>query len=126
MMTPEQQAELIADYKAQLPHILDHDPAPITCERVLWYVGAEFGVSVGKLRGANRQAHVAQARFAAMKIMHEDLGKTLAEIGRLVGNRDYTTIINALRRCDEIAEHNAKYRGAIGRARAALGLMGHG
>jgi chromosomal replication initiator protein len=61
--------------------------------KVLSIVARHFGISVSQLTGKKRNAHFVQPRQITMFILRDELGLTLPEVGRLLGNRDHTTII---------------------------------
>ena len=54
-------------------------------------------VTEADLKGPSRRPHVTWPRFEAMYLMHE-AGHSLPEIGRFLGGRDHTTILNGCRR----------------------------
>lgn len=56
-----------------------------------------FGVNEKEVRGPRRFRYLAQPRHAAMYVAHKRAGASLNKIGRLVGNRDHTTVMNAVR-----------------------------
>ncbi len=66
--------------------------------RVLQTVARETGVSVEEMRGARRTRHLVQARQVAAWLLARTRPElSLPQIGRLLGGRDHTTIIHAIR-----------------------------
>lgn len=62
------------------------------------------GLSVADLYGPSRRARLVKARHAAMYIAHKKGGHSLSKVGRIFGNRDHTTVMNAVRKV-EAAPH---------------------
>ena len=65
-------------------------------DRILDEVTRRFRVSNDDLVGASRKKGIVRARHVAMYLLHEELGMKDTEIGRLLGGRDHSTIINAV------------------------------
>lgn len=58
-------------------------------------------ITPAELRGRGRSRAVAEVRFAVMAAARHR-GMSLPQIGRGLGDRDHTTIINGLRRAREL------------------------
>ncbi len=65
-------------------------------DRIMEEVTRRFKVSNSDLVGASRKKPIVRARHVAMYLLHEELGMKDTEIGRLLGGRDHSTIINAV------------------------------
>lgn len=72
-------------------------------------VAAGFGVSRAELLGDGRHGYVTRARFAAAWIARRRHGYSTPRIGRAL-NRDHSTILNAIRRCEELRASDPDYR----------------
>lgn len=59
---------------------------------VLRRVADHYGVTAEALAGPARTRWISQARKAACRELH-DLGLSYAEVGALLGGRDYTTVM---------------------------------
>ena len=57
---------------------------------------SRFKLSNEDLVGPSRKKHIARARHIAMYLLHEELGMKDTDIGRLLGGRSHSTIINAV------------------------------
>lgn len=68
----------------------------------------EFDLTPGAILERNRARAIAFPRFAAMHVCHKRLGRSLPEIGRFFG-MDHTTILNGVRRAEEIRRSDADY-----------------
>ncbi|HEU4958987.1 MAG TPA: helix-turn-helix domain-containing protein [Sphingomonas sp.] len=78
-----------------------------------------FGFSVAQLTGDERRAAVVRARDAAAWTISICLGRSLAQIGRMLGDRDHSTIHAALRRADMRRDSDAEFRETTDSLRAA-------
>lgn len=82
------------------------------CQRV--------GVTPGDLRGRSRTRDVTYARHLAMYLMKEDARKTIAEIGRLFGNRDHSTVLAGITRITKETKTRPETTADIKSARESL------
>lgn len=77
-----------------------HDSA---ARRVLETVAKARGLRIGALCGSGRSAEVALGRHIAMYLMHVELGRKYAEVGRMFG-RDRTTVSHACALVEDLRE----------------------
>ena len=73
-------------------------PAPLTSEAVVSGVARYFNVSPATLAGPSRARPIAEARHVAMYLLREESQLPLKQIGRLLGNRDHSTVIHGCRK----------------------------
>lgn len=92
-------------------------PAP---EVVLDIVSRRTGASVADLRGRTRNRNVTYARHLAMFVLKEEARCTIAEIGRLLGNRDHSTVIAGIARIAIEQRTRAETSADLHAVRAAL------
>lgn len=69
--------------------------------RVIAEVSLTTGVRVSDILGPRRDKPIVRARFMAMGICRKHCNASLPEIGR-VFHRDHTSVLNAIRRVDEL------------------------
>ena len=75
-----------------------------------------LGVGVGRVLGSDRHNNYVVARYIISDILYSDriLTMSLKQIGRVLGNRHHTTIINCIRnisnRCEIDLDFRDKYR----------------
>jgi hypothetical protein len=74
---------------------------PQTSNLVIATAADMVGVSVAELLGARRYREIAEARFAIMAV-YSAAGWSLPRIGRMLGDRDHTTVLNGLRRAERL------------------------
>lgn len=72
-------------------------------------VAKQFFISYSELIGPRRQAQFTKARFAAAFVLHKR-GVSLTRIGKHLGNRDHTTIMNAIDRAEYMMERDEDYK----------------
>ncbi len=93
-------------------------------ECILSVVANTFDTTVEQLKGLRRDRGLALARFAAVALLLEFCpGLSYPAIGRLIGQRDHTTIIHARQRARELMlpnKYNAPWRHKYFTARAKL------
>jgi chromosomal replication initiator protein len=81
-------------------------PEPPAADAVIEAVCRRTGVPTADLRGRSRNRAVAYARHLAMYVLKEDARKSIAEIGRALGNRDHSTVLGGI---DRIAKDLRNY-----------------
>ncbi|HZN57762.1 MAG TPA: DnaA/Hda family protein [Planctomycetota bacterium] len=67
-------------------------------------VARHFGLAAEKLVSASRERHVAFARQVAMYLARRCTGKSLAEVGKYLGNRNYATVRCAEKKITKLLE----------------------
>lgn len=68
--------------------------------RVTTLVAKHFGLPVGDLKSKSRRQALADARGVAMFVVRGLTPLSFAEVGRLFGNRDHTTVLHACRKVE--------------------------
>lgn len=76
-------------------------PSVITPEEILALVAEHFKLAVAALIGRERNLLLAQARLVAILLLREEGHYPLTEIGRLLGNRDHSTIIHGYKKVSQ-------------------------
>lgn len=69
---------------------------PVALDRVtiiLKEVAREYGLTINDLRGDNRCRHIAHPRQMAYVRLRDETSLSYPAIGRILGNRDHTTIL---------------------------------
>jgi len=85
-------------------------PSNIEPEEVMSTVAGAFGVSVDKLKGADRRQEVVLPRQIAMYLLREDANYSLPKIGEAMGGRDHTTVMYACQKVTDLLERDDKLR----------------
>jgi chromosomal replication initiator protein len=93
-----------------------------TIEDVQRAVCAYFNLRAGDLRGKSRQRSVTLPRMVGMYLCRTGLGASLPEIGERFGGRDHTTVMNACRKIERLAEADLAVRSAVDTLRRKLAI----
>jgi hypothetical protein len=97
-------------------HNLTESVLILTPDEIIIKVCNLLGVAVGKTLGTDRHNNYVVARYIISDILYSDkiLTMSLKQIGRVLGNRHHTTIINCIRnienRCQVDKDFRDKYR----------------
>lgn len=89
--------------------------------RILWATGQRFHVTPEQLRGGARHSHLALARHVAMYLCKR-AGYSYPVVGRLLGNRDHTTVMSGVRKVERLVEIDPKVREHVVALATGLGL----
>ncbi|WP_029513449.1 chromosomal replication initiator protein DnaA [Mycoplasmopsis primatum] len=76
----------------------------ITPDIIIDYVAKYYKITRSELLGKSRRKDVVLARHIAIWITKKQLDLSLEQIGKLFGNRDHSTIINAVKKIDKESE----------------------
>ncbi len=83
------------------------DTTSITVEDIQRLVSDHYRVRIVDMKSANRSKPLVVARQAAMYLIKKYLDKSLVEIGRAFGGKDHTTVINAIKRIEELQQKDS-------------------
>lgn len=82
-------------------HRLDQSHTAKTGLQVLADVSAETGISIAEIKGRSRNGAIASARQLAMyEIRKQCPHLSMPQIGRMLGGRDHTTVLHAVRKLE--------------------------
>lgn len=99
-----------------IDHTLVNSNKILHPEEIILNVCKLFGAPIGKILSANKQMNYVTPRSIIADILYSDkiLSMSLKQIGRLLANRDHTTIMHSIRniknRCEYDLEFREKYR----------------
>lgn len=77
---------------------------------VISAVAKHFSVGKKSLLGDSRARPIARPRQILMYLLRRELGLPLAEVGRLVGGRDHTTVMHAVEKITHLASEDVQIR----------------
>jgi len=86
-------------------------------------VSAAFGVSARDIVSPRRSAECLQARRAVYLLARELTTKSYPAIGRAIGDRDHSTVLEGARRAQKCAEESEAFRALVAASRAAIETM---
>jgi chromosomal replication initiator protein len=72
----------------------------VLSRRAVTLVAKHFSLPVSEIRGKTRRQAVADARGVAMYLIRRLTAISYAEVGRMFGNRDHTTVLHACRKVE--------------------------
>ena len=69
-------------------------------DKIIYRIAQKHGVSVADIKGHSRKQHIVYARQEAAYVLRLERNLTLNQIGSLLGHKDHTTILHAVK-CHE-------------------------
>ena len=87
---------------------------------ILDAVGQVTNIPVDALTSKRREKQVAYARHLAMYLLRDLAHQSYAQIGRLLGGRDHTTVLHGFRRIEKLLEDDPDVRRDLMEIRAAI------
>jgi len=79
-------------------------------EQVVYIVSQHYHISSEEILGKRRNKAVAQARQMAMYMLRTELELSLPRVGKLVGDRDHTTVMHACKKIADLIEQDGDIR----------------
>lgn len=76
----------------------------VTVENIQKVVAEYYRIKVSDLKGKSRSQSIARPRQLAMALSKELTNRSLPEIGKNFGDKDYTTVLHACRKIAELRE----------------------
>ena len=76
----------------------------LKASHILLAVANHYDVGIEQLKGSSRRKGVVWPRFVACWLMYKMLGYSTLRIGRILGDRDHTTVMNALNRVEDVMD----------------------
>ncbi|MGI8554033.1 MAG: chromosomal replication initiator protein DnaA [Dehalococcoidia bacterium] len=90
---------------------------------VLDTVAAYFNLTPAQICGKARDKELVHARHITMYLLREEAQRPLTEVGRILGNRDHSTILHGLNKIQDSYYSNQDLRREIEEIRAQLGRV---
>ena len=84
--------------------------AEVTTEDIQKIVAHQYGIKSTDLKSRSRLKDIVAARQLAMFYIRNTLNHPLAEIGKLFGGKDHSTVLNALRKVDQLQHTDSELR----------------
>ncbi len=78
----------------------------VTIEEIQKRVAEHFNIRISDMHSARRARSVARPRQVAMYLAKQLTTRSLPEIGRKFGGRDHTTVMHAVKKVDELRDHD--------------------
>ncbi len=94
-----------------------------TAPALLDAVAGHYSLSLDQLCGKARDKELVRARHVAMYVLREDAHLPLTEIGRVLGNRDHSTVVHGLARVQQSYYADLELRREIEEIRRQIDLL---
>ncbi len=91
----------------------NHEPIPVTVEKIITEVGKVYSVSADDMRSQKRSSQISTARQVAIYVVSRITGLSYSSIGQEFGNRDHSTIVYAINKVKSILEKDPSFKGMV-------------
>lgn len=108
-----EQPNLIAAQNAIRDIRNDHQPVPITVERIITEVARTMNVNPEDIRSSKRSAPISQARQVAAYVVRSITNLPMESIGEEFGGRDHSTIVYAIQRAENQMKENFSLKNLV-------------
>ena len=92
-----------------LHDLLRSNDRKVTIEEIQKSVAEHFNIRISDMHSARRARSVARPRQVAMYLSKQLTSRSLPEIGRKFGGRDHTTVMHAVKKVDELCDHDNSF-----------------
>ncbi len=100
--------------KEHLKHLFDEETSrKVTPNDIISRVADLYSVSVEDIISKSRQSKVVMPRFVAMYLTRKLTDMTTTDIGRQFGDRDHSTVVNAINKIEDDMKNNYEFKEQI-------------
>ncbi len=100
--------------KEHLKDLFDVDSGKkVTTSDIMLKVSEKFDVSIEDIISKSRHSRIVQPRFVAMYLARKLTELTTVEIGKEFGDRDHSTVLNAMSNVEKMIRDNEEFREMI-------------
>ena len=92
----------------------------ITKETIIKWVCKSLNFSEKELLGASRQRELVRARHISMYLLKNEAGMPVTNIGRLLGNRNHSTVLHGIKAVSDGLNHDIALRNDLEQIRKRL------
>lgn len=104
----------IKHVKEHLKHLFDEESnRKVTPNDVITRISRIYDVSVEDIISKSRQSKVVMPRFVAMYLTRKLTDMTTTDIGKQFGDRDHSTVVNAINKIEEDMKNDPEFREQI-------------
>lgn len=93
--------------------VTDHQPIPITVEKIISEVGKIYNVDPDEMRSQRRTANISQARKVAIYVIQDVTGLPYETIGQKFNGRDHSTVVYAIKSVKEEMERDSSFKSVV-------------
>lgn len=91
----------------------DHQPLPMTVDRIVTEVARTYCVTPEDIRGSKRAGNISIARQISMYIIREITPMSTTAIGEEFNNRDHSTVVYACQQVNKMIKQNTRVKEII-------------
>lgn len=91
----------------------NHEPIPVTVEKIINEVAKAYNVSADDIRSPKRSAQISIARQVAIFVVSRVTGLSYSLIGEEFGHRDHSTIVYAITKVKTILEKDPSFKSMV-------------
>lgn len=91
----------------------NHEPIPLTVEKIIAEVGKIYSVTPEDMRSQKRSSQISTARQVAIYVVNRITGLSYSNIGVEFGNRDHSTIVYAINKVKSSIKKDPSFKGMI-------------
>jgi chromosomal replication initiator protein len=100
--------------KEHLKHLFDEEPQrKVTVNDIISKVAETYGVSSEDIISKSRQSKIVIPRFVAIYLTRKLTDMTTTDIGKHFGDRDHSTVVNAINKIEEDIKNNIEFKEQI-------------
>ena len=91
----------------------NHEPIPLTVEKIIAEVGKIYSVTPEDMRSQKRSSQISIARQVAIYVVNRITGLSYSNIGVEFGNRDHSTIVYAINKVKSTIKKDPTFKGMV-------------
>lgn len=100
--------------KEHLKHLFDEETSrKVTPNDIISRVADLYGVTVEDIISKSRQSKVVMPRFVSMYLTRKLTDMTTTDIGKQFGDRDHSTVVNAINKIEDDMKNNYEFKEQI-------------
>ena len=100
--------------KEHLKHLFDEESSKkVTPNDIITRISDLYNISVEDIISKSRQSKIVTPRFVAMYLMRKLTDMTTTDIGKRFGDRDHSTVVNAINKIDEDMKNDPDFKEQI-------------
>ncbi len=100
--------------KEHLKHLFDEESSKkVTPNDIITRISDIYNISVEDIISKSRQSKIVTPRFVAMYLMRKLTDMTTTDIGKRFGDRDHSTVVNAINKIDEDMKNDSDFKEQI-------------
>lgn len=93
--------------------VTEHQPIPITVEKIISEVGKIYNVDPDEMRSQRRTANISQARKVAIYVIQDVTGLPYEAIGQKFNGRDHSTVVYAIKSVKAEMDRDSDFKSVV-------------